>query len=146
MLKSITFALLCGLLCLLFISCPPTSDPYPLEGSWTITTSATTGTSLGSGSYTLSYWQEITAAGHTWLYYQGTGTIGGVSYDFYLSHDTTDPVDGYDLTIYLAGTDINDTSDWIDFEATYTESPITGNYTGNGIFSANTGTFSTSQQ
>ena len=147
MLKTIVLVLSVCLCCLIFTSCPPGEDPYPLEGTWTITTTAATGDDLGSGTYTLTFWQEITAVEHTWLYYEGTGTIGGVNYDFYLSHDTTDPVDGYDLTIYLEGEeDLIGTEDWMDFEADYTESPITGSYDGHGIFAANTGTFSTSQQ
>ncbi|MBN2441142.1 MAG: hypothetical protein JXJ04_07340 [Spirochaetales bacterium] len=144
MTKALFYSLLIAIILIGFASCD--IESYPMEGDWTISTTTSTGTNLGNGTYTLTFWQEIEALGNTWVYYQGTGTIGGTPYDFYLSIDTGDPIDGYDLTLYTAGTDPSTIPpDWMDFEGDTDGSPITGVYNGFGIYSANTGTFTTSK-
>jgi hypothetical protein len=66
--------LIAGLL-LAFASCTP-PESHALEGTWSITTSVSSGTNFGSGSASLSY--SYTQGGVD--LYEGNGTIGGTSY------------------------------------------------------------------
>jgi len=133
-----------ALFTLMFSSCD-LGESHELEGDWDMDTTPAVGPDL-DGTFSLNFWQEIEVVGIVFKFYRGDGTLGGIAFDFYVTHNTSD--DDFTMTIYDDGADINVADDWMDFyNATYISgAPVTGDYDGEGAYVLNWGTFVATKQ
>lgn len=120
------------------------TSSYPLEGSWTLTTSQTAGGDIGDGSFSVSYLMDFLG-----VIYFGSGTLagGGIddTYAVFLSdfRDFSGEVQiSYTNT---SGTDANgdDSDDGITFSGTMSGNTVSGTYVGDTgtAYATYTGTF-----
>ena len=120
------------------------SESHPLDGSWTITTSASTGADLGTVTTTVAYFGTITFIVEFDIY-AGSGTIPSSS----LAGSYTVGASEAAGDVSFSFSNVTSGDDSLDFEGTLSGDTITGTYgpydddsPANGtIFDGYTGTF-----
>jgi hypothetical protein len=112
---------------------------HSLGGTWSISTTPTAGFDYGSGSASLSF--SYTNKGVD--LYEGSGTIGGISYYIAMGHNPDTSYMNWDFALASSGM----SNDYIIGFGTYTAgNPVTGDYSGYGAWSSDYGTFTSTKQ
>ena len=133
----------------LILSCSSDSENPAgrLAGTWTITTTPTSGTNHGSGSFNITYDGELELLGSIFYLYSGNGTLGGQS--FYIVVNEIVPA-MFDWTF---GVDFRrdseaDMVNLISCMGTISGNSANGEYEGwpGGAYDGDTGTFTATKQ
>lgn len=130
----------------LVLSCASEEDPAGrLAGTWTITTTPTSGTDHGSGSFDITYDGELELFGSTFYLYSGNGTLDGQSF-YVIANEIVPAFAGISFGVDFRRDSEYDLVNIIACSGTISGNSANGEYEGDGAYDGDTGTFTAEKQ
>jgi hypothetical protein len=133
----------------LILSCSSDSENPAgrLAGTWTITTTPTSGTNHGSGSFDITYDGELELFGSIFYLYSGNGTLGGQSF-YIIVNEIVPAIAGLTFGVDFRRDSDVDMVNLISCAGTTSGNSANGAYEGasGGAYDGDTGTFVATKQ